>query len=386
MITSLFVYSFMVCSMFMLFRVSTVRCNGDCLLARTNNAYWYRAVSAVLIFIFFTGVRWDVGIDQFSYLKDYQYLAFSDSYVRESMELGFVGFMRLFSKLGLHFTLFFATIALVQLCCTLSFFRKERYVIPYFCIGLMCGGIFFSWCNGIRQQLVMSMFLCVSSYFLLERKLIPTLISIYLFTFFHHSAIFLFAFVPLMWVDFEKFFLKQKWQYLILFTALGLSQFSIWENLLGILDSLMSFVGYDDRYNSDVLMRVGSRTMNFGIRRTIFLLLDILIISHSKGMRIFYSSKSFGFAYAMFLVVISIQPLFMNSLAFSRFVDYFLIYRIIILSYLMFYLFNTRAYLKGIMIVLLLASHLFIQIVVDKGNHTDCIRYEFFWNRLNYDV
>ena len=381
MITSFLVYPFMIFSMFMLFRVPVNCYNGRLLKARTNMMYWFHVAIGIFIFIFFTGVRWDVGIDQLSYWQIYNTLSLTDTFIRDDMEIGFVGFMKLLSKIGLSSTVFFAIVGLIQLCCTLTIFRREKFVIPFFCIGLICGGIFFSWCNGLRQQLVLSVFLCICSFFLLEKKVVPTLISIFLLTFFHRSAVFLFVLVPLMWIDLEKFFIKRKWQYLILFVALILSQFSVWENLSDYLDKLLVFVEYDDRYNSEVLMRVGSRTVNFGARRIIFLLFDILIIFYSNRMRQFYSSKIYYFVHALFLVLIFIQQLFMNSLAFSRFVDYFVIYRVIMLAYLMYYLFYIHSYMMGWVIILLLACHLSIQIIVDKGHHSDCVRYEFVWNR-----
>lgn len=381
MITSFLVYPFMIYSMFMLFRVPKNYYDSGFLKSRTNIRYRFNVTIGIIIFIFFTGVRWDVGIDQLSYLKDYDSLSFSDNFIRDDQEKGFVGFMKLLSKIGLPSTVFFAIVGLIQLCCTLTIFRRERFVIPFFCIGLICGGVFFSWCNGIRQQLVMSAFLCISSYFLLEKKFVPTLISIFLLTFFHRSAVFLFVLVPLIWIDFENFIIKRKWQYFILFAALILSQFSLWENLLSYLDKFLEFVKYDDRYNSEVLMRVGTRTMNFGARRIIFLLFDILIIFYSNRMRQFYPSKTYGFVNALFLILIFIQPLFMDSLAFSRFVDYFVIYRVIMLAYLMYYLFYVHSYMIGWAIILLLACHLSIQIIADKGNHSDCVRYEFVWNR-----
>lgn len=374
----------MIYSMFMLFRIHKVSCDGRFLKVGANNKYRINATIAVLIFAFFTGVRWDVGIDQLSYLEYYNTLSYSDSFIRDDMEIGFVKFMKLFSGLGLSSVVFFAVVGLIQLCCTLTVFRNEKFVIPFFCIGLICGGIFFSWCNGIRQQLVVSIFLYVSSYYLLYKKIVPCLVLIFLLTFIHRSAVFLFLLVPLMWIDFEEFFIKRKWQYLLLFFALILSQLSLWESLLSYLDVVFQFIGYDDRYNSDVLMRVGDRTVNFGPRRIVFLLFDILIIYYSNRMRKFYPSKYFGFSYTLFLVLILIQPLFMNNLAFSRFVDYFVIYRIIVLSYLMCYLFYIRkesTVIIGCILVLLLFSHLSMQIYLDKGNHTDCIRYEFFWNK-----
>lgn len=128
MITSFLVYPFMIFSMFMLFRVPVNCYNGRLLKARTNMMYWFHVAIGIFIFIFFTGVRWDVGIDQLSYWQIYNTLSLTDTFIRDDMEIGFVGFMKLLSKFGLSSTVFFAIVGLIQLCCTLTIFRREKFV------------------------------------------------------------------------------------------------------------------------------------------------------------------------------------------------------------------------------------------------------------------
>lgn len=384
MILSFLVYPFMLFSMFLLFKIPFTQNNGNYIISNIDSLCIFRLIIGIAIFAFFTGVRWDVGIDQLSYLNTYNSLKYSDSFVRDDMEIGFVKLMKLFSRNGIHSAIFFAVIGLLQLCFSLTIFKNEPYVIPFFCIGLICGGIFFSWCNGMRQQLVLSLFIFISSYFLLEKKIILTLLLIFLLTYIHRSAVFLYIFVPLMYMNLQKFYIKQKWQFLILFSSLVLSQAYSLDILINNLDKILIFVGYDDRYNSEVLMRVGSREMNFGIRRFIFLLLDIVIICYSGKLRQFYSSKSYGYVFISFLFLIFMQPIFMSSLALSRFVDYFVVYRMFMLAYLMFYLYCNRSFKYRVInwfIFLLLFAHISVQIISDRGNHTDCIRYEFFWNK-----
>ena len=110
MITSFLVYPFMIFSMFMLFRVPVNCYNGRLLKARTNMMYWFHVAIGIFIFIFFTGVRWDVGIDQLSYWQIYNTLSLTDTFIRDDMEIGFVGFMKLLSKFGLSSTEFFSIV------------------------------------------------------------------------------------------------------------------------------------------------------------------------------------------------------------------------------------------------------------------------------------
>ena len=55
-------------------------------------------------------------------------------------------------------------------------------------------------------------------------------------------------------------------------------------------------------------------------------------------------------------------------------------------SYLLFYLFRIKNtpinYCVGLVIIMLFLMHLFIQIYADPGHHTDCIRYQFFWDYI----
>lgn len=99
-------------------------------------------------------------------------------------------------------------------------------------------------------------------------------------------------------------------------------------------------------------------------------------------MRKAFPTKTFGFAYILFMIYYMFMPLFMDSMAFSRIFDYFQIGRVLVSSYLLFYLFRYQKtannILVGPFIVFLFVLHLFIQIYADTG--ADCIRYQFFWD------
>ena len=382
MFQSIFVYGIMIISLSLLLSVK-VRIVDNKICAVYSRLYNVRYWVAILIIVFFSAVRWDVGIDQLSYLSEYKLLALNGTPFRQDMEIGFVWLMKLLIFLGAHFTVFFGVVALIQSTCTFSYFRDERYLLPYLSFLIITGNVFFMWSNTIRHTMVIAIFLSISALVLKNKKIWLYVFVAIALMLIHKSAILLLSLVPLFYLNLNSFYVPRKYQYLLFISPIVLSSFSLWQYLLDYVDILSLSVGYE-RYNSDVLLSVGDRDMAFGPRRIIFVIIDSLLIFYSRKMRKAFPTRIFGFAYILFMIYYIFMPLFMDSMAFSRIFDYFQIGRILISSYLLFYLFqyqrtNNNA-LSGLFIVFLFVFHLLIQIYADTGNHTDCIRYEFFWN------
>ena len=128
------------------------------------------------------------------------------------------------------------------------------------------------------------------------------------------------------------------------------------------------------------------RSQNFGARKIIFFVIDLIIILYSNKLRKAFPDKLFGFSLILFIILYTTQPIFVNSMVFSRIIGYYYISRAIMASYLCFYLTKYRPsfhnYWIAIIIFALFILHILIQIYVDSGGHTDCIRYQFFWEHL----
>ena len=152
---------------------------------------------------------------------------------------------------------------------------------------------------------------------------------------------------------------------------------------MDFVDSIFSFIGYDERFKMS-LIEDNIREQNFGIRKLIFFIIDSIIIYYSFQLRSKFRDKIFGLIYLFYFALIILQPLLVSSLVFNRITGYFYVFRAIVSAYLLFYLFEinrTKINKKtGALILLLYFLHLFIQIYLDKGNHTDCIRYQFIWD------
>lgn len=385
MIQSLIVYGLIIIALCICSQVN-IRKEGNIITTVISRDYYLRIFIGIIVFTFFAAVRWDVGVDHLSYYESYMHICDTGIPERADLEVGYAWFQILLAKFHAHFTVYFGLIAFLQLVFAIQYFNKDKFLIPYFCLLIMSGGDFFFWMNGLRQALVSCCFLFVVSMTMEKKRIIVYIISIFLLSLFHKSAIVLLPICILFYLNLEKIYIKKWLQFFLFFGALILSEFSIWQYLLDVVDNIFTFIGYD-RFTEGALDSLEMRDMNFGLRRFIFLIIDLIIISYSDKLRKVYSSKKFGFALLMFCVFYVLYPLFISSMVFSRIVAYFTIFRAIMGAYLLFYLFKVKHnqinVLIGIFIICLFLLHLFVQIYADPGHHTDCIRYQFFWQNLN---
>ena len=355
---------------------------GKEIIFKKHRSYGVGIFLALFVFAFFSGVRWDVGIDHLTYVDFYQTIArWGDGTIRGDLEEGYVLLMKIFNLFGFHYTFFMAFIAFCQLGFIYYAFKDEKYIIPFLGVCIMCGGDFFLWMNIMRQALVTTCFVFLLTHFLVYKKFIPYLICLIIASFIHKTAILLIIFYPLTYLPLEKIYLQRKYQYVIFLGALCMSFSNIWMNMLDQVDIILSVIGYDDRFNMDILENT-VREKNFGVRKILFLIIDFIIIYNSPKLRSYFSNRIFGLMYIFYFILIISQPLLESSMVFNRITGYFYTFRAIISSYMLFYVFriNRKGINKilGILLLLCYFFHIFIQILTDKGGHTDCIRYQFF--------
>lgn len=357
------------------------------IITYTHKSYFVCIVLSSLVFSFFAGVRWDVGIDHLSYLYEYENYNLTKTISREDLETGFVFLIKIFNEVGFHFAFFFGFIALVQISMAYSYFRNAKYLIPFVSVFIICGGDFFLWMNAIRQNIVASVFLFLAANCIIQRRFLLYLASVYLLTFIHKSAFFLIPFYACTYFPLERFYIKKNIQLVIFFGALILSSFNLWVHLLDITELVFTQIGYDERFDMEKLAD-NIRSQNFGARKIIFFVIDLIIILYSNKLRKAFPDKLFGFSLILFIILYTTQPIFVNSMVFSRIIGYYYISRVIMASYLCFYLTKYRPsfhnYWIAVIIFALFILHILIQIYVDSGGHTDCIRYQFFWEQLNF--
>lgn len=380
MLQSILVYFFMALSMFALAKVPVKRTvNGYVCL--WSPSYKIRMILLFVIFAFFSGVRYDVGIDHLSYMSDYNTVMSRGWVYREDMEAGFVSFMLLFAQIGAHYAFFFGALALVQIVTLYRAFRSERHILPYLGFLIITGGFYFFLMNGMRQALVITIFFAAIP-LILKRKFLWYALVIALCYTFHKSAVLLLPLYFVTYLKLDKLMVPRLWQLLLLIAGLAVSQLNLWQELLKYTNVIFQVMDYS-RYEDANLIE-DSRIENFGARSIIYLLIDLTMILLSPKLRKTFPSKMFGFCYLFYIVYFTMFPVFVSSMAFTRAVNYFAVCRPIVSAYGLFYLFKARKStantLIGCFILLLYTAYLLIGIYSDSLTHNDCVVYNFIWD------
>lgn len=380
MLQSILVYFFMALSMFALAKVPVKKTvNGYvCLWSPT---YKIRMIVLYIIFAFFSGVRYNVGIDHLSYLGQYQSIIARGWTDREDMEAGFVSFMWLFAQAGAHYAFFFGTLALVQIVTLYRAFRTERYILPYLGFLIITGGFYFFLMNGMRQALVVTIFFAAVPLILKRKFLWYAAVIAFCYTL-HKSSALLLPIYFITYLKLDKLMLPRLWQLLLLIAGLAVSNLNLWQELLQYTNTIFQLIDYS-RYEDANLIE-DSRIENFGPRSIILLLIDITMILLSPKLRKTFTSKMFGFCYLFYIVYFTLFPVFVSSMAFTRVVNYFAVCRPIVSAYGLFYLFKSRKSIAntliGCFILLLYTAYLLIGIYSDSLTHNDCVVYNFIWD------
>lgn len=306
--------------------------------SRISIYYWW----CIVIFCIISGLRWDVGVDHLSYLDNYIEMCEGRYYARDrGIELGYLAISMFFAKLDIHYIFYMAFLAFLQIYFIVKAYRNERHIMPYVLVLIVLGGYYFSWMNGIRQNIVACAFVYFSRY-INQKKLWKYLFCVLLAYTMHSSALLL---IPVYILAYDKLTWNRTWlNLLIFFACFVIGQTPTFVSSMTRLGDVLSFVGYD--YYSDMLVNLTDassfRSFNFGPRMLVNLLTYITcILLYGRTSKYFNSSK-FNLAFKLFFIGVCWNYLFINTLdIFLRPNFYFIIFALPITAYTLYYLFAT---------------------------------------------
>lgn len=334
----------------------------------------------IMAFAIICGLRYDVGVDYFSYLGSYDDISKYNDSESVKFEIGFKSMMQLLAAFEAHFFWFFFVTSLVQIYFITKAFETEKRVLPYLSFVLMTGGIYFTLMNEIRQGIVVCIFLFATR-FILERNLIKYLLCFLLSYIIHKSAL---IFIPIYFifrVD-RDFFKNTKIQLIALFMAVVLSSFNVWTYWLSYIEKIIVFAGYDNSYGSIAeRMAVFEHEYSKGARYYFPVLINIIIILYSRKMKSYFEPKKFRLFYNIYFIGALTTFLFYNNTLMQRPVRFFTFFQLIMTSYLFLYLWKSKQRNKYnfLAFIFLVMLHLVIfYAFVASDHHT---MYKFFWEK-----
>ena len=371
MLQSIFVYGFMILAMFIC---------GKASILYPRYKYIYVCLS-VFVFVLFSGLRYDVGVDYMTYYDIFK--SFSEDYSNKYLalydysryEYGFMSIVLLCTKLGLGPNAIFAIFALIQISSVYYVFQDDRRLLPYIGFALIAGGGFFIWMNAVRQITSFTLFL-VSYKLLNNRRFFLTGLFALFAWLMHKSAI---LFYPFLFLSplFQKRILGVKLQMLVFVASILLSNMRVWHYFSDFITSILSFMGdFGQRYSSDSILDVNS-DLDFGLRAAVIIILDLTVIMFSNKMSN-VNGRFFNYFYNIYYIGVVMSHLFADNHYLTRFTLYFSSMSFIVYSYLLAYFANNRrGYNLIVMIIIsaLLLLYLFRTIQADDG--TASILYQF---------
>ena len=338
----------------------------------------------IIIFTFFSGVRYNVGVDHLNYLKEYEYLMLLGKNYDDDFELGFYWISSFFAENQFHFAIYFSFLAMLQVIFIYLSFKKEKYVLPYIGVLLILSLQYFFFMNGIRQGIAFSLFLYSINY-LVNRKFIWYTFIILAASLIHISALIL---LPLYLIDpqSKRSFFNAKLQLLVIALSILVGTSNLLNDLLLNIDMVIS-LGFDslDNLISNTLSRtqfdIEENLIKWGPSRVLELLLNVILVLYSAKFLSWGSNKVY-IIYILYFCSIILEYMFFKLHGIMRVVLYFSLFRFVIFSYFLYYLIKVnktkRNLIVALIIILLFIVIFLIRIYVASENSS--ILYNFFWD------
>ena len=299
----------------------------------------------MLFFAIIGGIRWNVGVDNISYITSAVY----PNTISDSAEplyrtiTTFLHDIRLHWSIGLSLwcfiQIFFLTLALKQ-------YRYLLVLLPYIMFG---GRYWMDAMNVMRQMMVAFAFLWASK-FIYEKKIIKYLLFIFIASFMHKSVLML---LPIYFLPRNLNIYKHRIiliAILIFCLIIGLSP--AFTKLSYYVEILQLALGYDNYGNgriTNILNNGDTNPLSFGPMMLTYLLIPIFIIWFSPkiikryGDRIPYINLwyNFSFIYAsIYFLVCNISEIFLRP------ITYFLPFQMVMATFVLYFLLHEIKYKK----------------------------------------
>lgn len=336
----------------------------------------------IICFTFLFGVRYNVGNDYWSYLEIYEgYL--NNSVIRDDLEVGFEFITRMMAQFGIHYSVYFALIAFLQIFLIYFTFRKEGNLFPFLAFMIMSGA-FLGWMSVIRQSLVWCLFVYAVP-FIKQKKIVPYMLCVAIGFTFHKTALLL---IPLYFVfkSGKDYFRNISFQLVLLFMSLLLSGVSVWSQYLQNIDIILNFIGLGDRYDNVENVLALDEEYVYGPRTWLVFLLNIILILYCKKIKEAFPSSAISIYYNLYFIGTCISLLLVGNHALQRPFLFFINMNVIVFSYLMMYLwkYGGKSNLHTAVFLLIIAIQLlnFGSTIYLGDQERMKATYHFWWEQI----
>ena len=118
----------------------------------------WEIVAAMLIYVAVSSVRWLTSWDYNMYYNYFVAMQSVGEYSRENFEPGFALITNVMAKAGMHFSLYFAFWAIVQVVLLYYALRHRKVLLPWLALCVFLGPYYIFWMGFVRQSVVETLF------------------------------------------------------------------------------------------------------------------------------------------------------------------------------------------------------------------------------------
>ena len=326
----------------------------------------------LFVFSIFAALRFRVGEDCEAYKQIfYELNRFGESFRRTEIEPLFVYLSKITYVITQSHYLLFFILALLQIGLYCSSCKRNTYVLIFLSIVLFLSGEYWSWMNGVRQNIAACTFVAITP-LLIKKKWWYIGLLIYLAMQMHKSALII---APLC---ISAYFLKSRIPNKYLQLCILLLCFFMMNKYNSVLLDIGVWAGeagYDET-SIAAYSELQETNRNFGFRMILLYIVHAIVIWFSDRMPLFYNDEKFNMWYNLYFIGICLSLVFYNSFTMTRILYYLVIFMPLVLSHLLFYFYhNKKGYLLLICILLLVIRTIYTMYV----NLPDVTNETFFY-------
>lgn len=338
----------------------------------------------MLFFAFVSAIRWRVGVDSIAYIAIFQ-----EGKVRPgSTEHLWDWLVRFVHDNGLHFTVGTGIVAFAQIYLLTKSLKDYRYILVWLPILIFGGRYYLDLMNGVRQMVAACGFVYLSR-FIIDRKIIPYAVGVFLLSLIHKSAIILLPIYLIAYIPASKIAIAHKRTLClgILTTCFIIGQAPAFQGFIEYFTPLAASTGYDNYsyWYSNILTGKSAEKLSMGPIMISFLLSSVIVIWYAPVLSEVFGTKikyfniwylfSFVFSCGYFLVC-------NTSHLFIRPLQFFELFQAIMLSLLLHYLYVSGLYRKFYIVLFIICTCTLAGVYKDTGKQYENTTYKTYFGRL----
>lgn len=320
---------------------------------KRDNKYFIISIISVFLFSLVIGLRYYVGGDYVGYLDDYNNFNLGISYSDSRYELGYFSLMIILKLLGLTYPFLFIVVSFLQILFIYNWTSNFKYLLPGIIYFYFTTLYLFESMNIMRQALSFSILL-FSTIYIHKSEKIKFIGMVLLASSFHKSSIF---FLPFYFFV-TKEWIRNKYIQIALMVIAFLSSQLLFDEFFLKITILAKLLDYQDysQFNDDLFLQTDNQSMGIGLY--FIFTIDLIIFLFSDKLIKIFKKESYIVYHNMFFIGALLTAAFggTNSIALGRFMFYFVSFRIVVLSFLCYYLFSINKniinyFIGGIIII-----------------------------------